>query len=106
MMVVCTLHLKTKQHFISISTQVLGYQRTLQAGDLWKLDETREAGYLSVKLDNAWARRLKEAEAWNSKLDSGEIKPSFFKRARWAIQAVSRKDKKSYSEHRTTLETK
>lgn len=67
--------------------QVLGYQRTLQAGDLWRLDETREAAYLSTKLDDSWARRSQEAAEWNAKLDSGEIKPGAFRRARWAVQA-------------------
>ncbi|KAG6918643.1 hypothetical protein DXG01_012762 [Tephrocybe rancida] len=67
----------------------LGYQRTLQATDLWKVDPAREAGPLSAKLDAAWDRRTAEAAAWNTKLERGEIKPSFLKRSRWAIQALA-----------------
>ncbi|KAG6864332.1 hypothetical protein C0991_010404 [Blastosporella zonata] len=68
---------------------ILGYQRTLQATDLWKLDPAREAGPLSDKLDQAWDRRKAEAAAWNAKLDRGEIKPGFLKRSCWSIRALA-----------------
>ncbi|KAF8207123.1 hypothetical protein K438DRAFT_1962751 [Mycena galopus ATCC 62051] len=45
---------------------VLGYQRTLQATDLWKVGPEQEAGYLSEKLDAAWARRVDAAKDWNA----------------------------------------
>ena len=68
--------------------QVLGYQRTLQASDLWKLDEAYAATVLSAKLDESWARRKSEADAWNDRLKNGLIKPSFVLRLSWFFQAL------------------
>ncbi|KAK7690924.1 hypothetical protein QCA50_006027 [Cerrena zonata] len=68
----------------------LGFQRTLQATDLWKMDESREAGYLSSKLDEAWAQRVKAAEEWNLRLDNGEIHPGLTTRLRWTLKALRR----------------
>ena len=68
--------------------QVLGYQRTLQASDLWKLDEARAATVLSAKLDESWARRKSEADAWNDRLKNGLIKPSFVLRLYWVFKAL------------------
>lgn len=82
---------------------VLGYQRTLQPTDLWKMDETRESGHLSAILDEAWARRLKEANAWNDRLANGEIKPGFLKRLKWAISSTRAGTK--YADRRASLET-
>ncbi|KZS94671.1 ABC protein [Sistotremastrum niveocremeum HHB9708] len=67
---------------------VLGYQRILQAPDLWKLDPSREAGPLSQKLDNAWARRFNEAKEWNARLDKGEIQPGRWTRMKWSTVAL------------------
>ncbi|GAW05470.1 ABC protein [Lentinula edodes] len=67
---------------------VLGYQRTLQASDLWKMDHSQESGYLSEQLDAAWARRAEAANEWNIKLTSGELKPGILKRILWQIQAT------------------
>ncbi|KDQ57350.1 hypothetical protein JAAARDRAFT_194496 [Jaapia argillacea MUCL 33604] len=67
---------------------VLGYQRTLQATDLWKMDKSREAETLSTKLDRAWDRRVREANDWNTRLAAGQIKPSVFKRTKWAVRAA------------------
>ncbi|KAI0360038.1 ABC protein [Trametes cingulata] len=80
----------------------LGYQRTLQATDLWKMDESREAGLLGAKLDAAWARRVQEAKEWNARLANGEIKPSVFKRAKWSVQAL--RGQGTYRERREALE--
>ncbi|KZW00021.1 ABC protein [Exidia glandulosa HHB12029] len=68
----------------------LGYQRPLQATDLWKVDKSREAGVLSKKLDDAWDRRVREAAEWNARLDKGEIKPGLLKRTRWTVAALAR----------------
>ncbi|EPQ52646.1 ABC protein [Gloeophyllum trabeum ATCC 11539] len=62
---------------------VLGYQRSLQATDLWKMDRSREAATLSEKLDASWDRRVREAEEWNARMDRGEIHPSFWLRMSW-----------------------
>ncbi len=83
-------------------TQTLGYQRTLQATDLWKLDESREAAYLSNKLDESWTRRVENADIWNARLAKGEIRPGLLKRTKWFFQAM--KSGSGYSERRQTLE--
>ncbi|KAG8940930.1 hypothetical protein FRC00_012675, partial [Tulasnella sp. 408] len=74
----------------------LGYQRPLQAPDLWKMDPTREAGTLSSEFDRAWARRVEEANAWNDRLAKGEIKPSLGKRTSWRLKSVF--GKRSFAE--------
>ncbi|KAI0956120.1 hypothetical protein AcV7_006609 [Taiwanofungus camphoratus] len=81
---------------------VLGYQRTLQATDLWKMDETRESGVLGAKLDDAWARRVKGAEDWNARLANGEIRPGFCTRAKWFLKAL--RSGWHFSEKRAALE--
>lgn len=68
---------------------VLGYQRTLQASDLYKMDPSRESAVLAAKLEAAWQRRVKAAADWNARLESGELRPSLFKRTGWAIRAIS-----------------
>ena len=83
--------------------QTLGYQRTLQATDLWKMDYSRESGNLGQQLDEAWARRVQEAKEWNARLENGEIRPSIFKRAKWSVQAL--RGEGTYSERRAALET-
>ncbi|KIO14752.1 hypothetical protein M404DRAFT_119962 [Pisolithus tinctorius Marx 270] len=90
---------------------VLGYQRTLQASDLYKLDPSREAGPLSERLEAAWFKRVQAAADWNVRLESGEIRPSVLRRLVWAIIAIpSRMDRKhgsekrNYSERRAALE--
>ncbi|KAJ7183176.1 ABC protein [Mycena filopes] len=68
---------------------VLGYQRTLQATDLWKVGPKQEAGYLSEQLDAAWMRRVEAAAAWNAGLDDGRIKPPVSTRFWWSIKALA-----------------
>ncbi|KAI0768143.1 ABC protein [Trametes elegans] len=80
----------------------LGYQRTLQATDLWKMDESRESGLLGAKLDEAWARRVKLADEWNDRLVNGEVQPGHLQRAKWSVQAL--KGQGSYRERRAALE--
>ena len=64
---------------------ILGYQRTLQVPDLWKMDQSRQSGFLSDKLDASWANRVQVANEWNAKLDSGEISPGARRRVWWYI---------------------
>lgn len=97
-------NLNLKLDFDLIIIQVLGYQRTLQAEDLWKLDKTREADYLSTRLENAWARRVEVANDWNGKLESGTIKPGVLKRALWALKSISGKDGNTCRERRAAIE--
>ncbi|KAH9945319.1 ABC protein [Epithele typhae] len=85
----------------------LGYQRTLQATDLPKMDESREAGLLGDLLDAAWARRVAAAKDWNTRLAAGEISPSAWKRFVWAFKALrsGSADGASHRERRVALET-
>ena len=87
---------------------VLGYQRTLQASDLHKLDSSREVKALSENLEAAWARRVEAAAKWNAKLDRGEVSPSVLRCMAWAVRAIpSEKDqtqKRNYLERRLALE--
>ncbi|KAJ7259774.1 ABC protein [Mycena rebaudengoi] len=68
---------------------VLGYQRTLQASDLWKMGPEQESGYLGDALDGSWDRRVAAANDWNARLDNGDIKPGVFKRVVWSIKALA-----------------
>ncbi|KAH9481477.1 Multidrug resistance protein fer6 [Psilocybe cubensis] len=66
----------------------LGYQRTLQATDLWKLGESHSSETLSKKLDESWARRKAEADAWNDNLDRGIIGPGPVRRSVWVSRSI------------------
>ncbi|KAJ3923547.1 ABC protein [Lentinula edodes] len=74
---------------------VLGYQRTLQASDLWKMDETMAAANLSEQLDNAWTRRVQQASEWNMKLELGKIAPGALRRILWFVKALASSDPRS-----------
>lgn len=62
---------------------VVGYQRTLQAADLWKLPPEMECGVLADQLMDNFERRRKEIEDWNKSLDDGTFKPSGMRRGWW-----------------------
>jgi len=66
----------------------LGYQRALQAPDLWKMDSTRECGVLSRSFDDAWARRCAVTDEWNARLEKGAVNPSMMTRARWLFTSL------------------
>ncbi|CEH14605.1 abc transporter [Ceraceosorus bombacis] len=67
---------------------ILGYQRALEATDLWKLEPQNEPDVLSDKLLESWDRRVAEAEAYNAKLVSGEIAVGWKRRTKWKIAAA------------------
>ncbi|KAG1750696.1 ABC protein [Suillus lakei] len=69
----------------------LGYQRTLQASDLYKMDPSRESAVLAARLETAWQRRVNAAADWNGRLERGELRPSLLKRTGWAVRAISNK---------------
>lgn len=73
----------------------LGYTRTLQATDLWRLDDTRTTETLSAKLDESWIRRIQIAEDYNMRLARGDIKPSVFRRLKWAVMPQGRSREKN-----------
>ncbi|KAG1842913.1 hypothetical protein C8R48DRAFT_785825 [Suillus tomentosus] len=54
------------------------------------MDPSRESTVLAAKLEGAWQRRVKAAAEWNARLESGELKPSLFKRIGRAMRAISR----------------
>ncbi|KAF7319425.1 ABC protein [Mycena chlorophos] len=70
---------------------VLGFQRTLQASDLWKMGPEQEAEFLTRKLEASWARRVEEANVWNQRVKDGEVKPGLLRRAMWSIPGRNRK---------------
>ncbi|KAJ6537690.1 P-loop containing nucleoside triphosphate hydrolase protein [Mycena capillaripes] len=72
---------------------ILGFQRTLQASDLWRMGPEQEAGYLTDKLEAAWARRIEAAEAHNARLAKGEVKPPLLKRVWWAMHGREKREK-------------
>ncbi|KAK7017781.1 ABC protein [Favolaschia claudopus] len=60
---------------------IRGFQRTLQASDLWKMGPEQEAGYLTGLLEEAWERRVREAEEWNAR-GTG---PGVVRRVGWVV---------------------
>lgn len=74
---------------MNFEIQVLGYQRTLQATDLWKVGPEYEAGYLSDKFEAAWERRVNAANEWNEGLEDGRITPPAFTRFIWSIKSIT-----------------
>ncbi|CDZ96537.1 abc transporter [Phaffia rhodozyma] len=71
----------------------LGSQRPLQDTDLWVLDKDfADSKILSDKLMAAWERRVREADAYNTMLANGELKPSVFRRVCWMITKASEEE--------------
>ncbi|PPQ77123.1 hypothetical protein CVT25_010817 [Psilocybe cyanescens] len=66
----------------------LGYQRTLQATDLWKLDKARSSETLSKRFDESWTRRKHEADTWNYNLEKGIVGPGRVRRYFWATRSI------------------
>jgi ATP-binding cassette subfamily C (CFTR/MRP) protein 1 len=64
----------------------LGYARTLQATDLYAVDESRSAGPLGAGLDAAWDRRMRKAKEYNERLARGEVTPSFGRKTVWWVR--------------------
>ncbi|KAJ7224976.1 ABC protein [Mycena haematopus] len=65
---------------------VLGFQRTLQASDLWRMGPEHEAERLTDQLEEAWARRVAAAALHNERLARGEVRPGLVRRVRWALR--------------------
>lgn len=65
---------------------ILGSQRPLTATDVWKLNpDTASSEMLSRKINVIWDRRCAEADAWNAKIDSGDVGPSLWRRVNFLI---------------------
>ena len=68
------------------------------------MDESREAGRLAATLDESWDTRVKAADAWNARLDAGEIHPGFWLRCKWFFMSL--RHRKSYGEYSKDMEEK
>lgn len=66
---------------------VIGYQRTLEPKDLWKLTPDLTSGYLADKLMENFNRRKLAVELNNSSLDDGSYKPTIMRRTWWKVQS-------------------
>lgn len=64
----------------------LGYARPLEATDLWKLDEWRASQLYAERIITSFDRRQAAAQDYNTRLASGEIKPSLSKRIVWTLK--------------------
>ncbi|KAG1747098.1 ABC protein [Suillus paluster] len=88
--------------------QVLGYQRTLQASDLYKLGAPREVSrpcQLNWKLHGSDV--LRQQLTGTARLESGELRPSFVKRTGWALRAIFRQGQNqgaTWSERRVAFQ--
>jgi ATP-binding cassette subfamily C (CFTR/MRP) protein 1 len=67
---------------------MLGYMRSLQATDLWKMDKSREVETVTTNLEAAWTARVRKADEWTRALEAGDIRPSFFRRLLWHLYAL------------------
>lgn len=70
----------------------LGFARPLEASDLWKLQDHRSSAVISDKILSSFAARKIQADEWNARLESGEIKPGAVKRIWWNV--LGKKDEK------------
>ena len=66
----------------------LGYRRPLEATDLWRMDGPRKAETLSEKLIEYWEARCADANAYNERIVSGELRPGVMKRFGWRLSAM------------------
>lgn len=58
--------------------------------DLWKLADDRSAAVVAERITNSFQRRHKAAEAYNRRLELGEISPGWFRRLWWALRGHAR----------------
>jgi hypothetical protein len=65
----------------------LGAARELTAEDMYKLGHERDSGVLSKKLLASFQRRWDEADAYNAKLEAGEIPVPRKLKIKWALGA-------------------
>ncbi|KAF9516365.1 hypothetical protein BS47DRAFT_1371770 [Hydnum rufescens UP504] len=72
---------------------VIGWQRPLQAGDLWTMDESRKAHVLAAKFDDRWRVRVKAANEWNAALENGTIAPGAVRRMWWKVKSFGDSNK-------------
>lgn len=66
---------------------IVGYRRTLEPKDLWKLTPELESGYLNEKLMSNFNRRISNVKAHNASIKDGSYKPSLYRRNVWKVQS-------------------
>lgn len=69
----------------------LGYARPLEAPDLWKLQDHRSSAVISDKILASFEKRKVKADAFNERLDKGEVKPGWSKTVWWGLRGDKEK---------------
>ncbi|KAL5494990.1 hypothetical protein ACEPAI_452 [Sanghuangporus weigelae] len=76
----------------------LGYSRPLEANDLYKLQDSRNAKVIADQITRSFQRRLDKANAYNERLQNGEITPGFIKRLWWSCKGNRKEREKKWRE--------
>jgi len=75
----------------------LGYDRPLEATDLWKLQPERGAQHIAQKINESFERRAVSAKEYNDRLERGEIGPGI-KGIWWSIRGKRAEKEKEWRE--------
>jgi len=75
----------------------LGYKRPLEATDLWKLQDERNAEHIATLITQSFERRVFAAQDYNERLAKGEIGPGL-KVVWWSIQGKRTEKEKQWRE--------
>lgn len=78
-------------------TLSLGYARPLEPPDLWKLQESRSAHVMSNRILENFEQRKAQADAYNERLRSGQIKPGL-RAIWWALKGDKAKREQEWRE--------
>lgn len=76
----------------------MGYARPLEAPDLFRLQDHRGAAYIAGQINASFDRRLKEAEIYNARLASGELKLPGLKKFWWSFTRNGAEKEKKWRE--------
>lgn len=76
----------------------LGYARTLEATDLYKLQDYRSSAVIAEKITASFDARKANVDAWNAKLERGEIRPGVIKRAWWSMRGSREERERKWRE--------
>ncbi|KIM34225.1 hypothetical protein M408DRAFT_303315 [Serendipita vermifera MAFF 305830] len=68
---------------------VTGYSRPLEAVDLWKMPDHRVASVVGKRIVDSFQRRHIAAEAYNKRLELGEISPGWRRKIWWLLRGNS-----------------
>jgi hypothetical protein len=76
----------------------LGYARPLEATDLWKLDEGRQATLYANRIIDSFQKRYEKAEEYNTKLLNGETRVPIHKVLYWSVRGNRKEREKTWRE--------